>query len=71
MRRSRAPKIASTRRMLTGCLFAFCDACDNPLFFRDVNGIPVDWKNALEEDILRNMSGPLAMFKSYRSRCSV
>ena len=37
----------------------FCDACDNLLFFRDVNGIPVDWKNALEEDILRNMSGAL------------
>lgn len=37
----------------------FCDACDNLLFFRNVNGIPVDWKNALEEDILRNMSGAL------------
>ncbi len=37
----------------------FCDACENLLFFRKVDGIPVDWKNALEDDILRNMSGAL------------
>lgn len=40
----------------------FCDACDNLLFFRNVNGIPVDWKTRLKKTSCATCQAPLAMF---------
>lgn len=34
----------------------YCNACDRLLFFRDVEGIPTDWKRDLTQDIRRNMA---------------
>lgn len=37
----------------------YCNACERLLFFRDVNGIPFDWKRDLEQDIRRNMAAAI------------
>lgn len=37
----------------------YCNACDRLLFFRDIKGIPTDWKSDLARDIRRNMAGAL------------
>ncbi len=38
----------------------YCNACERLLFFRRTEGLPVDWKDDLEQDIRQNMSGALS-----------